>query len=44
MTPMREYRQSKLADLIFSVELHRRVTAQRDKVIPIAATARSKQN
>jgi len=35
--PMREYRQSKLADLIFSVELNRRITAKGDKVHSIAA-------
>lgn len=35
--PLREYRQSKLADLIFSVELHRRITAKGDKVLSIAA-------
>lgn len=35
--PIREYRQSKLADLMFSVELQRRVTAKGDKVLSIAA-------
>lgn len=35
--PMREYRQSKLADLIFSVELHRRIMAKGDKGLSIAA-------
>jgi NAD(P)-dependent dehydrogenase (short-subunit alcohol dehydrogenase family) len=35
--PMREYRQSKLADLMFSVELHRRITAKGDKILSIAA-------
>lgn len=35
--PMREYRQSKLADLLFSVELHRRIIAKGDKVLSIAA-------
>ncbi len=35
--PMREYRQSKLADLMFSVELQRRITAKGDKVLSIAA-------
>lgn len=35
--PMREYRQSKLADLMFSVELHRRIKAKGDKVLSIAA-------
>ncbi|MET0636947.1 MAG: oxidoreductase [Chitinophagaceae bacterium] len=35
--PMREYRQSKLADLIFSVELHRRIIAKGHKVLSIAA-------
>jgi len=35
--PMREYRQSKLADLMFSVELHRRIMAKGDKVLSIAA-------
>ena len=35
--PLREYRQSKLANLIFSVELQRRITAKGDKVLSIAA-------
>jgi len=35
--PMREYRQSKLADLMFSVELNRRIMAKGDKVLSIAA-------
>ena len=35
--PMREYRQSKLANLLFSVELHRRIMATGDKVLSIAA-------
>ncbi|MDQ6843817.1 MAG: oxidoreductase [Bacteroidota bacterium] len=35
--PMREYRQSKLANLLFSVELHRRIMAKGDKVLSIAA-------
>ena len=34
--PLREYRQSKLADLIFSIELQRRITAKGDKVLSIA--------
>jgi NAD(P)-dependent dehydrogenase (short-subunit alcohol dehydrogenase family) len=34
---MREYAQSKLADLILSVELHRRVMAKGDKILSIAA-------
>ena len=35
--PMREYRQSKLADLLFSVELQRRIMAKGDKILSIAA-------
>lgn len=35
--PMREYRQSKLADLLFSIELHRRIMAKGDSVRSIAA-------
>jgi len=35
--PIREYRQSKLADLMFSIELHRRITAKGDHVLSIAA-------
>ena len=35
--PMREYRQSKLANLIFSVELNRRIVAKGDTVQSIAA-------
>ncbi|WP_316741990.1 oxidoreductase [Pedobacter antarcticus] len=35
--PMREYQQSKLADLILSVELQRRITAKGDGVLSIAA-------
>ena len=35
--PMREYRQSKLANLLFAVELHRRITAKGDPVRSIAA-------
>jgi NAD(P)-dependent dehydrogenase (short-subunit alcohol dehydrogenase family) len=35
--PMREYRQSKLADLMFSVELQRRITAKEDNVLSVAA-------
>ena len=35
--PIREYRQSKLANLIFSVELNRRIIAKGDKVLSIAA-------
>jgi len=35
--PMREYRQSKLADLMFSVELHRIIIVKGDKVLSIAA-------
>jgi len=35
--PMREYRQSKLADLIFSIELNRRIMATGGKVLSIAA-------
>ncbi|MDR3679188.1 MAG: oxidoreductase [Flavipsychrobacter sp.] len=34
---MREYSQSKLADLMFAVELQRRITAAGDKVLSIAA-------
>ena len=35
--PMREYRQSKLANLMFSIELQRRIMAKGDKVLSIAA-------
>ncbi len=35
--PMREYSQSKLADLILSIELQRRITSAGDKVLSIAA-------
>jgi len=35
--PMREYSQSKLADLILSIELQRRITAAGDNVLSIAA-------
>lgn len=35
--PMREYCQSKLADLLFAVELHRRITAVGDHVLSLAA-------
>ncbi|WP_299585052.1 oxidoreductase [Mucilaginibacter sp.] len=35
--PMREYCQSKLADLIFSIELQRRITARNDQTISVAA-------
>ena len=34
---MREYRQSKLANLLFAVELDRRIVAKRDTVISVAA-------
>jgi len=34
---MREYAQSKLGDLLFSIELHRRISAKGDKVLSIAA-------
>ncbi len=34
---IREYRQSKLANLMFSVELQRRITAKGDQVLSIAA-------
>lgn len=34
---MREYSQSKLADILLSVELHRRITAAGDAVLSIAA-------
>jgi len=34
---MREYAQSKLADLLLSLELHRRITAAGDQVLSIAA-------
>jgi len=35
--PMREYGQSKLADLLLSIELQRRITSVGDKVLSIAA-------
>jgi NAD(P)-dependent dehydrogenase (short-subunit alcohol dehydrogenase family) len=35
--PMREYSQSKLADLILSIELQRRIVAKGDNVLSIAA-------
>lgn len=35
--PLREYRQSKLADLMFTVELQRRILAAGDSVLSIAA-------
>lgn len=35
--PMREYRQSKLANLMFSIELQGRIMAKGDKVLSIAA-------
>ncbi|MBA3827725.1 MAG: SDR family NAD(P)-dependent oxidoreductase [Taibaiella sp.] len=35
--PLREYRQSKLANLIFSIELHRRIKANGHQVLSIAA-------
>jgi NAD(P)-dependent dehydrogenase (short-subunit alcohol dehydrogenase family) len=35
--PMREYCQSKLADLMFSIELQRRIVAANDQVVSIAA-------
>jgi NAD(P)-dependent dehydrogenase (short-subunit alcohol dehydrogenase family) len=35
--PMREYCQSKLADLILSIELQRRITAANDNILSIAA-------
>jgi len=35
--PMREYSQSKLADLIFSIELQRRIAAANDQTVSIAA-------
>ena len=34
---LREYRQSKLANLIFSIELHRRINAKGQKVLSLAA-------
>jgi NAD(P)-dependent dehydrogenase (short-subunit alcohol dehydrogenase family) len=34
--PLREYRRSKLANMLFSVELHRRITAIGDKVLSVA--------
>jgi NAD(P)-dependent dehydrogenase (short-subunit alcohol dehydrogenase family) len=34
---MREYGQSKLADILFSVELHRRITVAGDPVLSVAA-------
>lgn len=35
--PMREYQQSKLADIIFSIELQRRITVKGDQVLSVAA-------
>lgn len=35
--PIREYRQSKLANLIFSIELNRRLNAKSHKILSIAA-------
>ncbi|GAC1425700.1 MAG: hypothetical protein NVS9B7_23390 [Flavisolibacter sp.] len=35
--PLREYRQSKLANLLFSLELQRRITLKGDKVVSISA-------
>jgi NAD(P)-dependent dehydrogenase (short-subunit alcohol dehydrogenase family) len=34
--PIREYRRSKLANILFSVELHRRITATGDKILSVA--------
>jgi NAD(P)-dependent dehydrogenase (short-subunit alcohol dehydrogenase family) len=34
--PLREYRSSKLANILFAVELHRRITALGDKVLSVA--------
>lgn len=35
--PLREYRQSKLANLLFALELQRRITAKGDEVLSLAA-------
>jgi NAD(P)-dependent dehydrogenase (short-subunit alcohol dehydrogenase family) len=35
--PMREYCQSKLANMIFAIELQRRITAANDKILSVAA-------
>ncbi|UKT65023.1 oxidoreductase [Pedobacter mucosus] len=35
--PLREYRQSKLANLLFSLELDRKILAKKDRVLSIAA-------
>lgn len=34
--PLREYRRSKLANILFSVELHRRINAAGDKILSVA--------
>lgn len=35
--PLREYRQSKLANLLFSLGLHRRITSKSEPVLSISA-------
>jgi NAD(P)-dependent dehydrogenase (short-subunit alcohol dehydrogenase family) len=34
--PLREYRRSKLANILFSVELHRKITAAGDQILAVA--------
>ena len=34
--PLREYRRSKLANIVFSIELHRKITAAGDEILSVA--------